>query len=348
MDYSPISPLSGEPTSTSSTTSQTGCSFSPYSTRRTSIFEFHEDSQPPEASLPTLYSQQYELNQVQHFAHPPDALPNPEVDTLQESKDVPSGRVRSRIRTRTRAGKRKAEQKGNNSKRVKKENSNAKANPRDARRRLILERNKAAATRCRKRKQDEASALAACEEEMEQSNGQLKKEFDELTAEIYFLKTQLLRHTDCSCILIHKYIANEARKSVDTITPPPTLFQPKPELTVECQPSSNGSILNGSLTCITDPYGMPTPGLENVPPIWADSSLLDASSPKAMLRTTMAQNEYMPPSSEPPMPWMQPMDGASYPGSWIGPGASFPVIEVNAIWDGREPGIHGDIVQHFS
>lgn len=89
--------------------------------------------------------------------------------------------------------------------------------PKDPRRRRVLERNRIAATKCRLRKRDEASALASREQAMEDQNRYLSTCFESLTAEIYHLKTQLLRHTDCNCILIQKYITNEAKKSVDSL-----------------------------------------------------------------------------------------------------------------------------------
>lgn len=89
--------------------------------------------------------------------------------------------------------------------------------PLDPRRRRILERNRIAATKCRLRKRDEASALASQEQEMEEKHRRLAAYFDTLSAEIYHLKTQLLQHTHCNCILIQKYIAHEARKSVDNM-----------------------------------------------------------------------------------------------------------------------------------
>lgn len=91
--------------------------------------------------------------------------------------------------------------------------------PKDPRRRRILERNRIAATKCRLRKRDEASALASREQQMEDQNRYLASTFDSLTTEIYQLKTQLLRHTECNCVLIQRYIANEARKSVDVLAP---------------------------------------------------------------------------------------------------------------------------------
>ncbi|KAJ3455994.1 hypothetical protein MRS44_017476 [Fusarium solani] len=87
--------------------------------------------------------------------------------------------------------------------------------PKGPHRRRILEHNRIAATKCRIRKRDEALALACREQAMEDQNRYLSTCFDSLTTEIYHLKTQLLRHTDCNCVLIQKYIANEARKSAE-------------------------------------------------------------------------------------------------------------------------------------
>ncbi|KAF4448361.1 hypothetical protein F53441_8223, partial [Fusarium austroafricanum] len=79
----------------------------------------------------------------------------------------------------------------------------------DPRRRRILERNRIAATTRRLRKRDEASALASREQAMQDQNCYLSSCIYALTAEIYHLKTQLLQHTDCNCVAIQKYIANE-------------------------------------------------------------------------------------------------------------------------------------------
>ncbi|KAI5465209.1 hypothetical protein BGZ63DRAFT_402095 [Mariannaea sp. PMI_226] len=310
MNQSPMLSFSGEVISTSSITTQMGYPFSPYSTRTTTILKFPKVSQPPEASLPTHYNQHNEPYQLQTFVYPSVVLPKSEHDTAKASKDVPNGRIRGRTQGKKRGG----EQKGAN-KRMKRDDTSTKVRTRDSRRQLILERNKLAAIKCRKRKQDEESALATCEQEMEQCNGELKKEFDELTVEIYFLKTQLLRHTDCSCTLIHKYMAHEARKSVVTLPPPPTLFQPETMLTVEHQSGSNGSTASdSSLIGVTNSYGLRTPELEIVPPIWPDMSQLDTSPSTEMFDTTMdvTQNGYIPASSK-LMHWIPSMDGLSYP-----------------------------------
>ncbi|KAH7113072.1 hypothetical protein EDB81DRAFT_922343 [Dactylonectria macrodidyma] len=138
--------------------------------------------------------------------------------------------------------------------------------PWDPRRRHILERNRIAATKCRLRKRDEASALASREQAMEDQNRYLSTCFDQLTAEIYHLKTQLLRHTDCNCVLIHKYIANEARKSVDGLLSCSSAFQLSDGLT---PPHHRGP--SGSRTSETDSLSIQSPETESATPTWTDT-----------------------------------------------------------------------------
>ncbi|KNB04704.1 hypothetical protein FOXG_06746 [Fusarium oxysporum f. sp. lycopersici 4287] len=96
--------------------------------------------------------------------------------------------------------------------------------PKDPRRRRVLERNRIGANKCRLRKRGEASALACHEKAMEDQNRHLTACVDSLTHEIYHLKTQLLRHTGCKCVLIQNYIANEAQKCVDRLIVCSTAF----------------------------------------------------------------------------------------------------------------------------
>jgi hypothetical protein len=87
--------------------------------------------------------------------------------------------------------------------------------PTDPRQRRMLERNRIVATKCRLRKRDEVSALASREKAMEDQNRSLSACFGSLTAELYYLKTELLKHTNCSCVLVQKYIAHKAQQSMD-------------------------------------------------------------------------------------------------------------------------------------
>ncbi|KAM0555752.1 hypothetical protein ACHAPJ_006146 [Fusarium lateritium] len=136
--------------------------------------------------------------------------------------------------------------------------------PKDPRRRRILERNRIAATKCRLRKRDEASALASQEQAMEDQNRYLSSCFDSLTAEIYHLKTQLLQHTDCNCVLIQKYIANEAKKTVDGLLSCSSAFQPDND---PMSPYRRGSCNSG--TSPTESLGVPTPEFEGISPTWS-------------------------------------------------------------------------------
>ncbi|KAH7205480.1 uncharacterized protein BKA55DRAFT_547185 [Fusarium redolens] len=109
--------------------------------------------------------------------------------------------------------------------------------PKDPHRRRVLERNRIAANKCRLRKRDEALALASREETMEDQNRYLMTCFDSLAVEIYHLKTQLLRHTQCNCVLIQNYIANEAQKCVDRLVACSTAFDTYGNLLRPCDGS---------------------------------------------------------------------------------------------------------------
>ncbi|KAI8648709.1 BZIP domain-containing protein [Fusarium keratoplasticum] len=82
-----------------------------------------------------------------------------------------------------------------------------------------LERNRLAAERCRHRKRDEAQALAAKEEALESQSRHLFSCFHMLKEEVLRLRTELLQHTNCDCVLIREYIAREAQRTVDGLAP---------------------------------------------------------------------------------------------------------------------------------
>ncbi|KAH7108958.1 hypothetical protein EDB81DRAFT_620959, partial [Dactylonectria macrodidyma] len=147
--------------------------------------------------------------------------------------------------------------------------------PKDPRGRRILERNRIAATMCRLRKQDETSALASREQAMEDQNRYLLACFNQLTTVIYHLKTQLL-HTDCNCALIQKYIADEARKSVDGLLSCSSAFQLPDGLT---PPHHRGS--SGNRTRGTDSLSIQTPEMESAPPTWTNPFQQGSRSPEA-------------------------------------------------------------------
>ncbi|KAJ3453663.1 hypothetical protein MRS44_017910 [Fusarium solani] len=135
--------------------------------------------------------------------------------------------------------------------------------PKDPRRRRVIERNRIAATKCRARKRDEASALASREAAMEDQNRYLSTCVDSLNAEVYYLKTQLLRHTHCNCVLIHKYVAKEAKKCVGGLLACSSAFD------------THGSSLSpnyGSPSDVSTAEELNMQGLEagSFPPIWTN------------------------------------------------------------------------------
>lgn len=75
------------------------------------------------------------------------------------------------------------------------------------------ERERSASSKCRFREHDEASKLASLEQTMN-VHRELSKRFCALQAEIYTLNAQLVQHTDCNCVLIQSYLANQAEKSM--------------------------------------------------------------------------------------------------------------------------------------
>lgn len=94
-------------------------------------------------------------------------------------------------------------------------------------RRRVLERNRLAATKCRNRKRDEAKDLEAQEQEAQERNRHLLATLAQLRTHVVDLKTLVLRHTDCNCETIQKYIARHAEKAVGELTDSPSNSMPR-------------------------------------------------------------------------------------------------------------------------
>ncbi|KAG8194182.1 hypothetical protein JTE90_002386 [Oedothorax gibbosus] len=106
--------------------------------------------------------------------------------------------------------------------RKRRENSN---NP-DEKRKRSLERNRAAATRCREKKKVWITALEQKAEEMEHINTNLQHEVTQLRNEVAQLKTMLLAHKDCPVTLQQKgmaYAERNAYASIQIINSPEEL-----------------------------------------------------------------------------------------------------------------------------
>ncbi|KAJ4246261.1 hypothetical protein NW762_013611 [Fusarium torreyae] len=78
----------------------------------------------------------------------------------------------------------------------------------------VQERNRVASNKFRVKKREDAKKLRANEEDMERVNRDLSSCVSDLTLQVYELKMRLLQHTDCECVLIQDYIANEAHRYI--------------------------------------------------------------------------------------------------------------------------------------
>ncbi|KAF4446850.1 Transcription factor atf21 [Fusarium austroafricanum] len=80
------------------------------------------------------------------------------------------------------------------------------------------EQNRLAAAKCRDRKRDLANALNTEVEELRVRHQQLSLCYNQVRSEVIRLKTEVLRHADCDCYFIRRYISAEANKTVDKLT----------------------------------------------------------------------------------------------------------------------------------
>jgi hypothetical protein len=78
-----------------------------------------------------------------------------------------------------------------------------------------LERNRSAAARYRGHEQNRTNALVSYAESLEDQHRQLSSIYNNLVEQVFQLKSEVLSHGDCSCVLIHQYIKREAQKAVD-------------------------------------------------------------------------------------------------------------------------------------
>ena len=79
----------------------------------------------------------------------------------------------------------------------------------DRKRERFLERNRAAATRSRRKKKDLEGILEARARELSASNSRLSASLMSLQGEIFELKSECLRHTNCNCEAIRNYMTRD-------------------------------------------------------------------------------------------------------------------------------------------
>ncbi|KAJ9155969.1 hypothetical protein NKR19_g4237 [Coniochaeta hoffmannii] len=88
--------------------------------------------------------------------------------------------------------------------------------PEDNKRNKFLERNRIAASKCREKKKEFVSKLEETKTSLEHKHARLQMEYNALLAEVGTLKHDLMTHAKCNDTNIDKWIANEARKFVQT------------------------------------------------------------------------------------------------------------------------------------
>ncbi|EYB22316.1 hypothetical protein FG05_07789 [Fusarium graminearum] len=88
--------------------------------------------------------------------------------------------------------------------------STVKAN----RQQRVVEQNRLAASRFRKRKRSTADALGMDLERLKDQHRELSKHRNGLQDELFKLKSQVLEHGSCDCALMRQYIDNEAHRIV--------------------------------------------------------------------------------------------------------------------------------------
>ncbi|KAI6756154.1 hypothetical protein HG530_011890 [Fusarium avenaceum] len=92
------------------------------------------------------------------------------------------------------------------------------SNDKKGKKRTKQEQNRVAATKCRDRKRYLASTLNNEVDALKERHAELSSYLNELRCEVIGLKTEVLRHSDCGCEFIQRYILTAANTTVDELT----------------------------------------------------------------------------------------------------------------------------------
>lgn len=84
----------------------------------------------------------------------------------------------------------------------------------ESKRNKFLEKNRVAASKCRKKKKEWLSELQETKEELEAQHSQLQSEYKGLMNEANHVKSQLMSHASCNDPKIDQWLENEARRIV--------------------------------------------------------------------------------------------------------------------------------------
>ncbi|KAH7193947.1 uncharacterized protein B0J16DRAFT_317595 [Fusarium flagelliforme] len=133
-----------------------------------------------------------------------DASNDPPPGLIRPKKDPPAGGCEKNPR-RSRVSFVNTDHQGRKTKVVEKKKRN---------KRIVRERNRVSAAKCRDHKRDLANKLKFKVEEPTELHQELSLCCNEVKSEVIRLKTEILRHADCDCDVIRVYTSAEANKIV--------------------------------------------------------------------------------------------------------------------------------------
>ena len=88
--------------------------------------------------------------------------------------------------------------------------------PEDVKRSKFLERNRVAASKCRRKKKEWTQNLESRARDLQKSNNMLRLNVESLRAEILFLKGEMLKHNSCDCEQIQSFVKSRANNFLQT------------------------------------------------------------------------------------------------------------------------------------
>ncbi|KAL6721824.1 hypothetical protein ACLMJK_000929 [Lecanora helva] len=95
--------------------------------------------------------------------------------------------------------------------------------PEDVKRSKFLERNRVAASKCRQKKKEWTQNLENRARELQKNNNLLRLNVESLRQEILFLKSEMLKHSNCDCEGIQSFIKAGGSGFLDTVEDSATL-----------------------------------------------------------------------------------------------------------------------------
>lgn len=113
--------------------------------------------------------------------------------------------------------------------------------PEDVKRSKFLERNRVAASKCRQKKKEWTQNLETRARELQKNNNMLRMDVESLRQEVLFLKTEMLKHSNCGCSQIQDFMKSSAGSGSFLQSPNNDGYPERGQSPVESMPGSAGS-----------------------------------------------------------------------------------------------------------